>query len=1134
MRAFKVLGFLLLVLLTINTATALSAYNVADNFDDNSLDSGLWTLLTGTIPEQNQQLEFTGSSALRNKMEFTKFQTGGFNTSDIWDINFTYASTNANDDHHTVIFWDGSLRGGSSNYAGGGVHLDVRRYNSDFTISVDDGAGSQAICVNTTTISNGVDYAIDIRLNRTHIIHFKQDGVSKCTNVRYDNSSRWIGHYNRMVSTMTRESTAGGNMDDWSFSAINTTATPPAPGVASERLEQSSTLEQSGSTTINSNNYVSVLSGEVEITPSSPVYAVASIPITTASASNTAQCRITAEGTDYDSVQSRTNTAGASGHLSLMSNTSVVPPGNYTVNVECRRSAGTGTYTIQGASLTAHQLTTSGGVQLEFNYSNNTQATSTSVPLITQTLKTSENQTDTGFKRYLVAEWISAPSYSGNGNVTFTAEVAGVNCTPIKRYGSAGSTGSAGGSCVQPAPTNSTTYNVKLWATSPGVSISNTAKLTVKEVISHTLEARNTSLSGKSVTSSALAHIANLTITPNVLHDPANIVVRAGVSAQSDNNDSVTMSFKLVGGDNTSVITRTVNTGQPGVVVLDHVIENVTSATTIGLWASCSLNNCTINGGDLVAYLSDEDSIVANSFFINATDYYTGNAINTFDVNISGATLSTTTGSIEVVTESALLNISAPGTKTTDGTIAYFSNDTLNHDTTTNLSLTLRPYTLVLAKTGAGNPISNYSLNYTNGSVSYSGFTTTAGALYLPLFNDTYNLTIYDSPGSAKQTASLNLTSGQYLRNYTFTLLQSNSFNLSIYDEITNTLITGENFTVELISDVYSNNYTTTNGTLEVTLLTPSDYTIRYRSTSYTERDYIVTLSPQTYNTITLYAITINESSQLLAYVEDTGGDAVEGAQITLLRYFVDTNSYKIVEMAETSYAGEAGFWVQATEGFYKWSVNYNGQNEFLSSSPENIYTDTRIFVLDLSPSYYQSYTILPNIARSITVNYVTNALTFTWSDPSALTNRGCIYAEKLTGVQWASAGFNCALGSSGSVVLTPGNFSEERFKYWATIDTNTTYSSHVLLNGYTEIAQNLWNSLSGVGTPATNLGQFLAIGVITGMALLFSFSATAVLVVTAIALIFTNFLGLLPFSLQFITGMVALALGFGLYLMRR
>lgn len=908
----------------------------------------------------------------------------------------------------------------------------------------------------------------------------------------------------------------------------NASAGSPTPE-ATERLEQSSTIDQTGSAVITNSAYNTFLSANIEITPATTIYMTASIPIINPSASNTAQCRIRLDGIDQDSAQTRTNTIGNDGHMSLLTNLSVVSASNYTVELQCKR-LGSGTYSIDDASLSVHQMITSGGVDIEHNYSDNSQAFSTGTPVVQFNLTTSANDTAAGLTRYIIVDWVSEMTYSSTGNVSFIPVIAGTNCTRIKRYGTSG-TGSAGGSCVITA-TNDTTYNLKLYASAPGVSGSTISQMVAKEVISHTAETTNISASG-SVTSSIISHIVNVTITPNGGHSAGNVFARVGISAQSDTNDSVDMTFKFVSDSNSTTINRTVSAAQPGVTVLEYTIQNVTSAVTVGLWASCGVNNCTILSGDFIAYFTDAQALTPNEFIINATDFYNSSLIQSFNSVVDTVGFSTTNGIVTISSSDALVNITTPGIQSTiAGVRKYFVNSTINHDTTTNHSVVLTPWTSIYAKTGAGLPVTNFSIEYqqVNGS-SNDSVTTTNGVVYVPISSGNWTVTI-NSSGTAIQ--SINLSGSPYLQNYTFILLTQNTFNLSIYDEITGQLITGENFTVELISDVFAFNYSTAAGILEVTLLTPSDYTIRYRSATYTERDYIVTLAPQSYNTIDLYAITINASSQLLVYTQDTTGDALEGATVSLLRYFVDTNSYKIVEMAETSYSGEAGFWVQATEGFYKWSVNYQGSNRFLSTSPENIFTDTRIFTIDLGSNYYQSYNALPKLASNIKVNYATNSLTFSWSDPSGLANQGCINAEKLAGVKWVDAGQTCALGSSGSVVLVPGNFSANRFKYWSTISTSTNFSDHILGNGFTEFAGQLWNSLAAEGTPATSLGMFLGVTLVGGLALLFSFSAVAVLIVTVVGLIFVNILGLMPFSLQFITGIGALAVGFGLYLMRR
>lgn len=427
--------------------------------------------------------------------------------------------------------------------------------------------------------------------------------------------------------------------------------------------------------------------------------------------------------------------------------------------------------------------------------------------------------------------------------------------------------------------------------------------------------------------------------------------------------------------------------------------------------------------------------------------------------------------------------------------------------------------------------LNTFNVNTSNATLggTLGNHTTTNGTVYVPVVRG-YYYNFYASPQDYT-IANATLPSNASMNYYNFSVYQAQTLNISFYDEMTRSLLNNKNISFELISDLQAGNYTTSNGTIYFTLLTPYNYTLRYGGVEYPERDYFQTVSAQTYNYVKLYLINFSESGNVLVSVQDTGGDPIEGAIVKLMRYYSYCNCYEVVEMSETSASGQAYFNAQYYEGHYKWSVDYQGSNYFLSSSPEKLVPGdgqtivTRSFTINLGSNYYESYTAITNVGALCGFNEQTEALTFTWSDNSGLVSRGCLGAEHVVGVHYVSDGTTCVNSGTGSVVLSLNNTNTTRYKYAASVMINN--QEYVLQDcaGYLDPAPN--NNFGG------KFGVFLAGGILVTLILVFSYSAIAVLIISAVGIIFISALGVMTFSTAFITGFAALVFGLAVYFMR-
>ncbi len=440
------------------------------------------------------------------------------------------------------------------------------------------------------------------------------------------------------------------------------------------------------------------------------------------------------------------------------------------------------------------------------------------------------------------------------------------------------------------------------------------------------------------------------------------------------------------------------------------------------------------------------------------------------------------------------------------------------------------------------NPInafcSNITVTNTSGDLILTNQScTSTGAINYEV-NGTYNATIFSigvgNPlleGTFLNVTStnLNLTTPQTV---VFEAFPDNTLLLSIFDELTEEKINDTNFTVEIIGETQSFNFTVEDGDVVVENVTNERKTIRYRSANYPERDYIVNITnstPAELN-IELFALNFTESDTVITTTVDLDGNAIEGAVVQLLRFYVSCNCFKVVEMSETSFSGEAVFNAQFFEGHYKWSVDFGNVNVFFSTSSEVLVPEEgatlveRTFTINLGTDFYETFTTVTDAGGFCTFNETTGGLTFSWSDPTTTVTQGCLDAKRRVGVEFVSVGENCLAGSTGSVFLVLNDTNTTLYQFAGTLEIDSDFQQVEACTGWlTPVTTSLLEEL----------GPFLAIGVQITLILAFSSSAIAVLVISAGGSIFLSAMGLMPYNSDFLIGFSILVLGFGIFMMR-
>lgn len=177
-------------------------------------------------------------------------------------------------------------------------------------------------------------------------------------------------------------------------------------------------------------------------------------------------------------------------------------------------------------------------------------------------------------------------------------------------------------------------------------------------------------------------------------------------------------------------------------------------------------------------------------------------------------------------------------------------------------------------------------------------------------------------------------------------LYPSSSISVTFIDEVSASVVNTTFFNI--ISDTFSSNYSTTNGTRYISDIPPGSYEIRYgidypngTSSPYFARSsfFTIPLSDDDDSELDLYMLLKTMGSIFARTVIDQDGIPIENGTLLLQKYDIPTSSWITVEESNIANNGEAVFSAIANTQPYKFVVVQHGSNI--------IYVGTTIYLID-------------------------------------------------------------------------------------------------------------------------------------------------------------------------------------------
>lgn len=204
----------------------------------------------------------------------------------------------------------------------------------------------------------------------------------------------------------------------------------PAPTNTSQRLTETVFYDgQIGSTTITYPFYTTVYSGTINVKNNQTLTEVTSAFNVKYSSTNTATCRILIDGVDANSESSRTSSKdGSVGAFYIQSESYNLSAGNYTTELQCKRSGG-GSFTIYNAQSIAHFDKTSDDKNIKYNFFGDTYPIISNDYKEITILNSSTNYYNGNNKVMLSYDISSSWNYDSTGKISFYGQLEETNQT---------------------------------------------------------------------------------------------------------------------------------------------------------------------------------------------------------------------------------------------------------------------------------------------------------------------------------------------------------------------------------------------------------------------------------------------------------------------------------------------------------------------------------------------------------------------------------------------------------------------------------------------------------------------------------------------------------------------------------
>jgi len=270
---------------------------------------------------------------------------------------------------------------------------------------------------------------------------------------------------------------------------------------------------------------------------------------------------------------------------------------------------------------------------------------------------------------------------------------------------------------------------------------------------------------------------------------------------------------------------------------------------------------------------------------------------------------------------------------------------------------------------------------------------------------------IYDRVLSAGEISSLysgdNIDTGlvayypfrpDYFKTINAEMFTNNQIAFDFRNEQTNEPIL--NITYELISNVFSIDGNTTNGTLNLDGLPLGNYELRYESDDFNPRSafFFIPLGSQFATNRTLYLLNISEGDYYLPFILDENENVVPNSYFQALRWYVlgnDQGEYRVVETSAIDAQGRATLFLEFNTAAYIFRLLQNETILQTYPTPKYLFAQTEFYRFTTGSQLISSYENLGNFQA--TLEYVESTNDFfrlQYNDVSDFSSQVCMFVN--------------------------------------------------------------------------------------------------------------------------------------------
>jgi hypothetical protein len=667
---------------------------------------------------------------------------------------------------------------------------------------------------------------------------------------------------------------------------------------------------------------------------------------------------------------------------------------------------------------------------------------------------------------------------------------------------------------IEEAPYKELAYNWSSWcyvANGTNVSIYKNGTLANSSAVTGTLSNDNSGIIfGKYSTTYLIGWLDevvywNTTITPqDVAEYDGNITV---MHQGYPFNGTVLTNFTISGNDLfdglnitnfSAFVNGTYYNTTTGVIITNY--QNTGNLTNITIFSNQSGGYFSKEYQNFNTSVNLAFTLCQSYITFNATEIFTNASITT--VNFTGYPGVNSSGLLCL--KAGIMNITAYGgiyfQKNQSFTVTALQNDS---QTIVDLA-PARFKVYVYYSNGTYFPASNVTFNITY--LNYSSYTeqynyTGAGQfVYMPIGNYTINA----SGGNMTALASINSTTfALTTTTLNFTLYSSNSINFTFVDDVTGAVI-NESLSVNLISSIFSQNFTTATGSYYVDMLSPTIYTIRVTSTNYYESFYYLNLLPQSRNTVTIHLVNKANGTAVNATVYDELSNFVEGAYIKTLKYNVTSNTYDIHSIVKTNFEGMAQLYLFTNTEFYQFIIEYPFGTIKKVTEPSYIYGNSIYFIITLNNAGGSDDFATQSLVTDLAYNNGTQVFSFFYDDKTLYFDEFCFTLYESTNNIETYKNVSCNTAPSSTILLplyTPLNGSKYIAKATAIKGLDVKFLNSIVVE------------FGGNATTLGTLGLFLMAILVIVFALIGSWNPIATILLPPFAITLSLLFGLVSFG---------------------